>query len=365
MAYYRSKRFVAGHDFSSFCDARFARRRSRYIRFRRAGENPLKFTFFLALPALALTACGSSEQAAPEAANSPTGQTAAAVEFTPGDNVIAVNVAGKPFTEFHFEEKWDKPFLFPLRSASGTVVSRGWPVDPRPGEEQDHAWHRGAWWGHGDVNGQDFWRELGREKTSLLVPQSPPVASGDTLTVTLGMQTPDKKLLGTVVEEFKFSGGETERAVDARIEIRADQDVALTFGDTDDGGFGFRLADQFREDHGALLVNSNGEQGTDHIWGKNAKWIDYSAVMEGTKIGVAVFDHPSNFRHPTGWHARGYSLCSANPFAERSFTRDKSKDGSHTIPAGESLTFRYRLLIHEGDADAHQIESMYQEYAKP
>lgn len=364
MAYYRSKRFVAGREFSSFCEVRFARRRSRYISFRRAGENPLRFTFVLAPLALALTACGSSEQAAPEAANSP-GSQAAAVEFTAGDNVIVVNVAGTPFTEFHFEEKWDKPFLFPLRSASGTLVSRGWPVDPRPGEEQDHAWHRGAWWGHGDINGQDFWRELGREKTSLLVPQSPPVASGDTLTVTLGMQTPDKKLLGTVVEEFTFSGGEAQRAIDAKIEIRADQGVALTFGDTDDGGFGFRLADEFREDHGAVLINSNGEQGTDNIWGKNAKWIDYSAVMDGTKIGVAVFDHPSNFRHPTGWHARGYSLASANPFAERSFTRDKSKDGSHTIPAGESLTFRYRLLIHEGEADSHQIESMFQEYAKP
>ena len=149
----------------------------------------------------------------------------------------------------------------------------------------------------------------------------------------------------------------------AAISIRADQDVALTFGDTDDGGFGFRLADAFRQDQGALLINSEGQQNTENIWGKRARWIDYSAVLDGTKTGVAVFDHPSNLRHPSGWHARGYSLASANPFAARSFSVNDAEDGSYTIPDGEAIAFRYRVVIHEGDVTVDDIEKMYRDFA--
>ena len=151
----------------------------------------------------------------------------------------------------------------------------------------------------------------------------------------------------------------------AAISIRADQSVALTFGDTDDGGFGFRLADAFRQDQGALLINSEGQQDTENIWGKRARWIDYSAVLDGTKTGVAVFDHPNNLRHPSGWHARGYSLASANPFAARSFSGNDAKDGSYTIPDGEAIAFRYRVGIHEGDVTVDDIEKMYRDFASP
>lgn len=181
----------------------------------------------------------------------------------------------------------------------------------------------------------------------------------DTLAAELSLETPDGASLGTVRQSYRFSAAGTLRIIDATIAIQADQGVSLTFADTEDGGFGLRLSDAFRQDRGAKLTNAQGLEGTENIWGKNSEWVDYSAFIDGRK-GVAVFDHPTNLRHPTGWHARGYSLNAANPFAAGDFGGDDANDGSYTIPAGESLTLRYSVVIHEGAVD---IDDLYRKYA--
>lgn len=265
--------------------------------------------------------------------------------------------------ELYYGPKWDKPFVYPLRSVGGVVVSRGYPLEPRAGEASDHAWHRGIWYGHGIINGQDFWRELGREKTARLVASAPPKVGSNHLELHTEMVAPGERKLGTIVQEYRLADAGKLRRIDVRITIAGAPGLDLTFGDTDDGGFGFRLADEFREDKGAVLRNSEGGMGSKQIWGKNARWVDYEAKREGAAIGVSLFDHPSNLRYPTGWHARGYSLCSANPFAAHSF--DKSApDGSYTLPAGKRLTLRYRLLIREGAFSAEATESQFRDWAR-
>lgn len=284
------------------------------------------------------------------------------VSFRPAGDRIEVLLDGRPFTSFHYGPQWDKPFLHPLRTVTGLIVSRGFPLEPRPGESTDHPWHRGLWWGHGDVNGEDFWRELGREKTGRLVRREGPTAEGR-LSAVFEFVTPRGVRLGSVRQGFAFSKVTGGVAVDADIEIRADRGQPLRLGDTEDGGFGIRLRDEFRQDRGATLVNSEGLRGTENIWGKSARWVDYSAVIEGRSVGVLVMDHPGNLRHPAHWHARGYGLCSANPFGLASFTGDAARDGAYVIPPGQSLILRYRVLIHEGDFARSDLERWYEEYA--
>lgn len=280
---------------------------------------------------------------------------------------VHIRLDGEPFTTLRFEDEWDKPFLYPLRTVSGIVISRGYPVEPREGEEQDHDWHRGIWWGHGEINGHDFWRELGRDKTGIIVPASEVTFGVDQrqakIVAPLALKTAQQEIIGSVREEFAFSKTGLLGIIDATITIRADKGQALTFGDTEDGGFGMRLSDEFRQDRGAVLINSEGQRDTENIWGRSAKWVDYSTTMEGKPVGVAMFDHPSNLRHPTRWHARGYSLCAANPFALGDFTGDQSNDGSYTVEQGDALTLQYRVVIHEGPITPEQIEKLYGEYA--
>ena len=283
--------------------------------------------------AVFLAAC--SVEPVGEGESGPVSEPVESVSFAQHPGRIEVLLGGRPLTAFHYDAKWDKPFLYPLRTSSGLVVSRGHPIDPRPGEERDHDWHRGIWYGHGDVNGHDFWRELGRDKTSLIVPTTEPTyrTEGDsgTIVAELGLQTEAQETIGTLQGAFTFSASDADIVIDAAISLRADEGQNLRFGDTEDGGFAMRLADEFRQDRGAILRNANGQTGTENIWGKAARWVDYSAAIDGKDVGVTMFDHPSNLRHPSRWHARGYSLCSANPFGLAEFTGETGSDGSFIL----------------------------------
>jgi hypothetical protein len=286
-----------------------------------------------------------------------------AARRSPAATTAAIKTGGKEAARFYYGGEWDKPFLYPIRTVSGRVLSRGYPLEKREGEQTDHAWHRGFWWGHGIINGEDFWRELGREKTSRLVVQGNPAVSKNGIAATMAMTTPAGKRLGTARQRFTIEDRGKLRFLDASIAIAADAGTALTFGDTDDGGFGFRLDDAFREDRGARLRNSEGLAGAREMWGKPARWVDYAANIGGVAAGVAVFDHPANLRHPTGWHARNYSLCAANPFAAKSFSRGKAPDGSYTLESGKELRLRYRAVIYDGALEADEIDRLFRGWA--
>ena len=136
----------------------------------------------------------------------------------------------------------------------------------------------------------------------------------------------------------------------------------VKMGDTKEGTFAIRLATALQKPDGHML-NSEGAVGEKQVWGKRANWVDYSGTVAGEKLGLAIFDHPSNPQHPTYWHARGYGLFAANPFGERDFYNDKRRDGSVTIPAGGTLVLRYRVVIHLGDSREAKIAEAYQRYA--
>ncbi|MGJ5813172.1 PmoA family protein [Paludibaculum fermentans] len=277
------------------------------------------------------------------------------------DGPLPIQVGSQVAAGFYSGEAYDKPFLYPIRTVSGKVLSRGWPLEPNEGDSKDHAWHRGFWYGHGSINGADFWREQGRDKTARLINKAQPLVRKGIVAVALSMTPPSGKAMGEMRQEFHFADKGSLRTIDAEITILADCGVDLVFGDSDDGGFAFRLNESFREDRGARLRNSDALTGTKEIWGKPARWVDYSAVVEGGQAGVALFDHPSNLRHPTRWHARGYGLNAANPFALKSFTKDPNADGGYTLPAGQRLVLRYRAVVYEGAPD---IAKLYDEFAR-
>ena len=160
-----------------------------------------------------------------------------------------------------------------------------------------------------------------------------------------------------------FYDGANTRVIDTDIILTAAVKVVL--GDTKEGTFALRVADAMTEDKGGgLMTNAQGATTMKNIWGKPSPWVDYVGKINGETIGIAIFDHPSNPKHPTTWHARDYGLFAANPFGEREFYDDKSRNGSVTVPAGGSLRFRYRVVIHPGDTKSAEIGKLYEEYSK-
>jgi hypothetical protein len=111
------------------------------------------------------------------------------------------------------------------------------------------------------------------------------------------------------------------------------------------------------------IVNSEGIR-DDATWGKRAKWCDYYGPVEGKTVGIAIFDNPANPRYPTWWHVRDYGLFAANPFGQHDFEnlKDKKTAGNLVVPAGQSVTFRYRVYMHEGDDQQAGVAARYAEY---
>ena len=312
-----------------------------------------------ALLSLIAVACSLAPESEPAA---PTPE----VGFTAEADRIHVTLQGKPFTTYHFGERWPKPFLHPVRSLGGTDVTRGWLVAPREGESDDHVWHRGLFMGHDGINGVDFWREKAPEETARLKPRSPPETdeAAGTLRVELDLKTPAGESLGALRQQFTFSASGENAVIDVDVAIKADRGRALMLSDTEEAFVGFRFDDAFKQENGASLTNADGLSGTENIWGKQAAWVDYSTALGGGKFGVAMFDHPGNPRHPSYWHARGYGLCTANAFGIRNFTGDESKDGQMEIAEGAELRFRYRFVIHPGDAEEAAVKELYAAYRK-
>src|SRR4051812_2816905 len=90
---------------------------------------------------------------------------AAQVKITQGTNQIAVEIDGKPYTTFFYGPEQPKPYLHPLRAPSGIVVTRGFPMETKPGELTDHPHQRSMWFAHQAVNGYDYWNnEFSYEK---------------------------------------------------------------------------------------------------------------------------------------------------------------------------------------------------------
>ncbi len=276
---------------------------------------------------------------------------------------IDVTVDGKPFTTFHYGHESGKPYLAPLRSASGKVVTRHYPMEQIPGESRDHLHHTGLWFSYDDVNGTKLWEN----DPSYTKPHIGRIVvrnaewKGNVLSATMEWRDPNGKVLLVEDRDMTFADDPKLRTIDFHITLTAaNEDV--TFGDTKEGAFAIRLAEPFTERKGGRMVDADGRVGMAKVWGKRSNWVDYTAEIDGERLGVAMFDHPSNPRHPTYWHARDYGLFALNPFGRSAF--DPSQEESHwKLPQGQKLVFRWRVVIHPGDAESGHVADLYREYA--
>ncbi len=307
-------------------------------------------------------------------------ESTASVQLKPGSQSVQVILDGKPFTTYYFDKAIAKPFLMPLRTAAGVVISRPFPmgntVAPADTNTRSFEPHqRPLYFGHGNIDGLNFWAEkafdsyyhgesreaYGRMVLSKLEKSS---VEGDTgiVVARFGLQAPSGRTIGTELQTFRFKGHDRLRILDCEFGIYTDHGP-ITFGDTKEGTFAIRLGEDLSapDDH---MLNSKGAKGEAAIWGKRADWVAYSGNVAGKPVSVAVFDSPKSFRHPTNWHARAYGLLAANPFGLREFNKDASQDGSWTIPEGKALLFAYRILISDGVLSRAQIAWLYQLYSK-
>ena len=292
---------------------------------------------------------------------------------------IDVIIDGKLFTSYCWPDNVFKPILYPVFTSAGTEITRGFPIKPRTGERVDHPHHAGMWLTYGNVDGFDFWGNgsegLGKQNDNggvikhIKVDQiSGGIGEGSMATVESWTDQSGNELLGELTEYHFIATGST-RIID-RITTLTAGDKEVTLPDTKEGMFAIRVARQLElpsegeitlysaDGHPAKVEtmsnegisgdyrSSEGSSGMD-VWGTRAKWMDLYGNIGDEKISLVICDHPKNPSYPTYWHARGYGLFAANPFGWNDFTNGKEQLDC-SIPAGQSVTFRYRVIISSG-----------------
>ena len=294
----------------------------------------------------------------------------AQVDIKHGGDHIPVAIDGKPFTTFFMGADVPKPYLHPLRSASGKIVTRGFPMEKIAGEPTDHQHQRGVFFGHMIVNGTNFWanefdykdKNLGKVVLKEVSEAKSGRKSG-TIVASFNWLNETGKLILTEKRTMKFYSDPKLRVIDFDFVLIPNGKVI--FGDEKDGFFAIRVHPGIQEEKsGGKMTNADGKEGEKDVWGQPSNWVDYAGAVDGEALGIAIFDHPDNLRHPERWHSRGYGLFAVNPFMLSQVVNDKTQKADYVLEPDKTVRFEYRVVIHPGDTKSAGIESLYQKYLK-
>lgn len=324
------------------------------------------------------------------------GQKAPRVQVTRNDSAARVDIVvdGRPFTSYLYPAAIKKPVLFPIRSASGTLVTRGFPLEPRPHERVDHPHHVGLWFNHGDVNGLDFWNnsdaitgervgKMGTITHRAIVRAEGGANRGD-LIVESEWKRPDGFVLLVERTHFVFRGESNVRIIDRLTTLTAGTEPVV-FRDSKEGALGLRVARELEQpaekpevftdaagkpsavpvlDNSGvtgLYISSEGLEG-DAVWGTRGRWMMLTGSVNGQDVAVVMLDHPANPGFPGYWHARGYGLFAVNPLGRKSYD-DKQAELVLRLEPGESIVFRHRVLVADGSMTAQELNRAHKEFA--
>lgn len=308
---------------------------------------------------------------------------------------VDVFINGSLFTSYQYPENIEKTFLYPVNAPNGSVITRGFPIEPRKGERMDHPHHIGIWFNHGNVNGLDFWNNssaIPTEKKDLyghIVHQKTNIIAGGKrgiLEVILNWNDNKGNLLLTENVRYIFTGDKNSRTID-HISTLTAVNGPVEIGESKEGLFAIRVDRAFEmpskesliftDDKGnpstvkatdnngvtGMYTSSKGLKG-DAVWGTRNDWIILSGVKDNITISIAIFDNPKNPGYPAYAHARGYGLFSINNFGQNSYDPKQEKK-SYKIEKGQSMTLYHRFYIQSGtELTPEHTNKIFKEFSK-
>jgi hypothetical protein len=296
---------------------------------------------------------------------------------------VEVLVDGQPFTTYRWTADVKKPVLFPIHAEGGGLVTRGWPLEPRPDEATDHRHHVGYWFNYGDVNGVDFWGHSQSAKPDP-TPETAKKSNKGTvvhkairfartsgargeLGVSADWVAPDGSVLLREETTFTFLATHGQRVIDRSTTLTA-ASGPVDMPDNKEGTLGLRVGralehagDKNPQGTGRYR-SSEGIEG-EAVWGTRGRWMMLTgALSPEAPVTIAILDHPKNPGHPTYWHARPWGLFAANPLGQKALSKGKETLG-FKLAKGQSATFSYRLLILSRPATPAEMQSEWTAFA--
>src|SRR6202453_216143 len=309
---------------------------------------------------------------------------------------VDITIDGKPFTSYVWPSSLKKPVLYPLITADGIDVVRGFPLAPRPGERVDHPHHAGLWFNYGNVNGFDFWNnsdaikpearsKMGTILHTRIVSATSGADRGELVVESVWVTGEDKQILNQTTR-YIFARHDHARLIDQVVTLKA-LDHAV-FKDDKEGLLGMRVARWLEspEEKGGVFMDANGnptkvdsppKEGSNPatgayltsegvegpaVWSTRGRWCTLTGNTGPRTVTIAIIDHANNPNYPTYWHARGYGLFAANPLGRHVFD-PKAAELDFTLDKGQSATFRYRVLLITGKPSPGEMNAEADRFA--
>ena len=278
------------------------------------------------------------------------------------DDSVALLSGGKVVWRHNHNKSEDRPYIHPLGTVDGDVLTWLRPAD--------HRHHRAVWFAWKKINGLNYWEEdrrtgLSPGRSEITDVQVKTKNFSAQIEITLSYHPPDKPEIMSEKRLIAISAPDktgrytldwtsifTATGEDAVLDRTPIPGQPGGAGHGGYAGLSIRMAKQTR---GWTFLSSEGLKGM-ALHGKNAKWVDASGkTPSGKEAGVAILDHPSNMRHPSPWYlAVGMPYYSPAVIFNEPFTLKK----------GRSFTLKYRVLVHPGPSDKQQLDRQWKAFSK-
>lgn len=268
------------------------------------------------------------------------------------ENNVAVFVDGSLFTVYKFGDKKQKyPYFFPVNGPSS-----GLSITTESSEPYPH--HHSLFFGCDKVNGGNYWQDslaAGRIRSTALrviEAEGTQVVFENECEWAKGRQDP---VLRDTRRITVSAPDPTLRIID--FEITLMPLVEVTVEKTNHSLFAARMKPEISVEAGGTLINTYGDQKETGTFGKAAPWCDFYGINGKVTEGLAILQHPDNPLYPAPWFTRDYGFFSPTPMYW------PPEDKALVFAEGESISLKYRVVVHEGNTGDANIAALFEAYS--
>lgn len=268
---------------------------------------------------------------------------------------IVVQVNGETFTEYLFGQEHKYPFFYPVNGpVTGKSVTT-WDQEPWPHHSSlyvslDHVRSENV--GHGN-----YWQPRDRLDTGQIFSRNARIVEADGKKVVLQdeadwiVSPTETRQLRDTRKMTIWAPSPEIRIMDFEYQFEAMEDLVL--GQTGHSFFSARMNTEIAVDGGGTIVDSQGNRDEAGTREQAADWSAYYGENDGATEGLAIIQHSGNPFYPAKWFTRNYGFMSPTPFAF---------DGDRELKKGETLAFRYRVVVFTGDHETAEIAAWREDF---
>ena len=265
-----------------------------------------------------------------------------------GDRVD-FSINGNFFTSYIFPDNEKYPFFYPVNGPSNASVTSI--------RNANYPHHSSVFFGCDKVNGGNYWQE-GLDRGQITSLKVNILESGGDKAVIENECIWHRKDADAPIKDKRLitisSPAKDQYQIDFDVTMEMLMDVRID--KTNHSLFSVRMDPDLAVINGGTMINAENQKGEKATFGQPSGWMDFSGERLGKTEGIAILQHPTNKWHPSPWFTRDYGFFSPTPMYW-------PENGEYIfIKKGESITLKYRIIVHAGNHIEANIANAFEKY---